>query len=167
MHWRRNWQPTPVFLPGEFQGREAWWAAVYGVTQSRTRLKRPSSSSSSVFETVIIVHFIDNLWLHICLLSSVKFIENKSTTYWSICGYIKEKKLCNFLSCETNWLLLSHLTWFSLERIIENIIVRLGYLVELVNLLFQRKQPTAFKEKFKFWKKCICHPDINSIPVLL
>ena len=27
----------------------AWWAAVYGVTQSRTRLKRLSSSSSSIF----------------------------------------------------------------------------------------------------------------------
>ena len=27
--------------------RGAWWAAVYGVTQSRTRLKRLSSSSSS------------------------------------------------------------------------------------------------------------------------
>ena len=22
MHWRRKWQPTPVFLPGESQGRE-------------------------------------------------------------------------------------------------------------------------------------------------
>ena len=22
MHWRRRWQPTPVFLPGESQGRE-------------------------------------------------------------------------------------------------------------------------------------------------
>ena len=39
MHWRRKWQPTPVFLPGESQGRGAWWAAVYGVAQSRTRLK--------------------------------------------------------------------------------------------------------------------------------
>ena len=47
MHWRRKWQPTPVFLPWESQGRGAWWAAVYGVTQSRTRLKRLSSSSSS------------------------------------------------------------------------------------------------------------------------
>ena len=27
--------------------RGAWWAAVYGVTQSQTRLKRLSSSSSS------------------------------------------------------------------------------------------------------------------------
>ena len=39
MHWRRKWQPTPVFLPGESQGQGAWWAAIYGVAQSRTRLK--------------------------------------------------------------------------------------------------------------------------------
>ena len=48
MHWRRKWQPTPVFLPGESQGRGAWWADVYGVAQSRTQLKRLSSSSSRV-----------------------------------------------------------------------------------------------------------------------
>ena len=47
MHWRRKWQPTPVFLPGESQGRGAWWAAVSGVTKSRTRPKQLSSSSSS------------------------------------------------------------------------------------------------------------------------
>ena len=35
MHWRRKWQPTPVFLPGESQG--SGWAAIYGVAQSRTR----------------------------------------------------------------------------------------------------------------------------------
>ena len=94
MHWRRKWQPTPVFSPEEPQGRGslvgcrlwgrkesdmtkrlhfhfsfscigegngnplqysclenprdggAWWAAVYGVAQSRTRLKWLSSSSS-------------------------------------------------------------------------------------------------------------------------
>ena len=48
MHWRRKWQPTPVFLPGESQGRGAWWAAVYGVIQSRTWLKWLSNSSSSI-----------------------------------------------------------------------------------------------------------------------
>ena len=33
MHWRRKWQPTPVFLPGESHPRDggAWWADVYGV----------------------------------------------------------------------------------------------------------------------------------------
>ena len=38
IHWRRAWQPTPVFLPGESVGRGAWWATVHGVTQSRTWL---------------------------------------------------------------------------------------------------------------------------------
>ena len=42
MHWRRKWQPTPVFLPGESQG----WGA-YEVTQSRTQLKQLNSSSNS------------------------------------------------------------------------------------------------------------------------
>ena len=96
MHWRRQWHPTPVLLPGKSYGWRslegcspwgrwgsdkterlpfhfslscvgegngnplqcsclenprdgaAWWAAVYGVAQSRTRLKRLSSSSSSI-----------------------------------------------------------------------------------------------------------------------
>ena len=42
LHWRRKWQPTPVFLPGESQGRGSLVVAVYGVTQSRTWLKRLS-----------------------------------------------------------------------------------------------------------------------------
>ena len=46
MHWRKKWQPTPVFLPGESQGWGAWWAAVYGVAQSWKRLKWLGSSSS-------------------------------------------------------------------------------------------------------------------------
>ena len=47
-HWRRRqWHPTPVFLPGESQGQGSLVAAIYGVTQSRTRLKWLSSSSSS------------------------------------------------------------------------------------------------------------------------
>ena len=45
MHWRRKWQPTPVFLPENPRDGGAWLAAVYAVTQSRTLLKRLSSSS--------------------------------------------------------------------------------------------------------------------------
>ena len=100
MHWRRKWQPTPIFLPGESQGWRslvgchlwgrtesdmterlhfqfslscfgegngnplqcsclenprdggAWWAAVSGVAQSRTRLKRLSSLAATVGSTV-------------------------------------------------------------------------------------------------------------------
>ena len=46
MHWRRKWQPTPVFLPGEPRNGGTWWAAVYEVAQSQTRLKWLSSRSS-------------------------------------------------------------------------------------------------------------------------
>ena len=101
MHWRRKWQPIPVFLPGKIHGQSslvgcspwgckesdrtvrlhfhfslscigegngnplqcsclenprdggAWWAAVYGVTQRRTRLKRLSSSSSRRMKEII------------------------------------------------------------------------------------------------------------------
>ena len=47
MHWRRKWQPTPVSCLENPRDGGAWWAAIYGVTQSRTRLKWLSSSSSS------------------------------------------------------------------------------------------------------------------------
>ena len=46
MHWRRKWQPTPVFLSGESQGWKAWQGAVYGVAQSRTQLTRLRRSRS-------------------------------------------------------------------------------------------------------------------------
>ena len=46
MHWRRKWQPTPVFLPGESQGRGSLVGCRLWVTQSPTPLKRRSSSSS-------------------------------------------------------------------------------------------------------------------------
>ena len=35
--WRRAWQPTAVFLPGESMDRGAWWATVHGVTKNQTR----------------------------------------------------------------------------------------------------------------------------------
>ena len=34
--WRRAWQPTPVFLPGESHGQRGLVATVRGVTKSRT-----------------------------------------------------------------------------------------------------------------------------------
>ena len=34
-----NGNPLQYSWPGESQGRGAWWAAVYGVAQSWTRLK--------------------------------------------------------------------------------------------------------------------------------
>ena len=49
MHWRRKWQPTPVFLSGESQGRRSLVACcLWG----RTLLKWLSSSSSMIIISV-------------------------------------------------------------------------------------------------------------------
>ena len=50
----------------------AWWASVYGVAQSRTRLKRLSSSSSSLFS----VHWFTSYWLlSVLTLSCVRLLR--------------------------------------------------------------------------------------------
>ena len=54
--------------------RGAWWAAVYGVAQSRTRLKRLSSSSSSSSSSI----------------QKTKIIVPDSITSWQIDGKIVE-----------------------------------------------------------------------------
>ena len=37
LHWRRKWQPTPVFLPGESQGRGSLVGCrLWGCTESDT-----------------------------------------------------------------------------------------------------------------------------------
>ena len=85
MHWRRKWQPTPVFLPGESQDGGAWWAAVYEVAQSRTWLMRLSSirihklQCWNIMEYVyVFIFMISWLWVNynniiftICYLSSM------------------------------------------------------------------------------------------------
>ena len=37
MHWRRKWQPTPLFLPGESQGRRSLvGCCLWGLTELDT-----------------------------------------------------------------------------------------------------------------------------------
>ena len=46
MHWKRKWQPIQCSCLENPRDRGAWWAAVYGVAQSRTQLTWLSSSNS-------------------------------------------------------------------------------------------------------------------------
>ena len=56
MHWRRTWQPTPVFLPGESQGRESLvgcrlWGRTESDTQGTLRgLLQHHSSKASILQ---------------------------------------------------------------------------------------------------------------------
>ena len=68
MRWRRKWQPAPVFLPGESQGRGSLVGCrLWGRTES-ARLKRSSSSSSTI---LIILYSFLYLWaLHQLILAN-------------------------------------------------------------------------------------------------
>ena len=65
IQWRRKWQPTPVFLPGDSQGWGAWWVAIYGVTQNWTWLKRLSSSSRVPIKSE---YCLESIFIHLILL---------------------------------------------------------------------------------------------------
>ena len=64
MHRRRKWLPTPVFLPGESQGRKAWWAAVYGS-------HRVGHDWSDLAAAAAIFHYICICTCHIFIRFSV------------------------------------------------------------------------------------------------
>ena len=63
--WKRTWQPTPVFLPGESHGQRSRAAyTVHGVAKSRTWLKRLSTAQHSTYEdkeeAVPVIDFFGN-----------------------------------------------------------------------------------------------------------
>ena len=59
MHWRRKWQPTPVFLSGESQGRGNLVGCRLWGRKSRTRLKRLSSSIiSEILYSYMVMYYI-------------------------------------------------------------------------------------------------------------
>ena len=73
MHWRRKWQPTPVFLPGGSQGRGSLGGCRLWGSHSQTGLKHLSSSSSCrPFIFTVIVDRLDlnliRLDLTVCFL---------------------------------------------------------------------------------------------------
>ena len=84
--WRRRWQPTPAFLPGESQGRRSLVGCrPFGVAQSWTRLKRLSSSSSSCLLTSLLKHHVRegfgklNLYCLLCSIINALTIKNSVT----------------------------------------------------------------------------------------
>ena len=77
--WRKEWQPTPVFLPGESMDRGTWQAAVHGFTQSQTWLKQLS------INIYIYIYTPTNTYIHIIFrFISLKIsLENKVSS--SLC----------------------------------------------------------------------------------
>ena len=46
--WRRKWQPTPVFLPGESHGQRSSGGSVHGVAKSQIQLKWLSTQHAQI-----------------------------------------------------------------------------------------------------------------------
>ena len=67
MHWRRKWQPTPVFLPGESQGRGSLVGChLWGRTESHTTDATSSSSSSSSKISIKTIFFTQSVHMELC-----------------------------------------------------------------------------------------------------
>ena len=95
MHWRRKWQPTPLFLPGESQG----WGSLVGcrlwghtesdMTEVTQHLQQHGDFQNFIANSLIFVFpFSHNLHqqqqrqdakncVKSCLLSEMKIIEEK------------------------------------------------------------------------------------------
>ena len=67
MHWRRKWQPTPVFLPRESQGQGSPVGCPLWVAQSQAQLKWLSSSSSRTKISLLSKTSIHRLLIQISL----------------------------------------------------------------------------------------------------
>ena len=60
MHWRRKWQPTPVFLPGESQGR----GSLVGCHLWGRRVGHNWSDLAAAAKYVMLNTQIKEFWLH-------------------------------------------------------------------------------------------------------
>ena len=76
--WRRAWQPTSVFLPGESMDREAWWGTIHEVTKNQTWLSVWAHSTyARILEgRATVSHFFER-W-------SQKWLQTFLNTEWSV-----------------------------------------------------------------------------------
>ena len=60
MHWRRKWQPTPVFSPGEIQGRGSLVGCpLWGLTESDM-----TEATQQLAYRVIVNIFLNSIYMH-------------------------------------------------------------------------------------------------------
>ena len=91
MHWRRKWQPSPVFLPGESQGRRSLvgcylWGLTESDTTEETSQQRLSSrySGGHVFNCymVLVKKFASSKHCNLILLLVLTAIDPSILVYW-------------------------------------------------------------------------------------
>ena len=74
MHWRRKWQPTPVFLPGESQGRGG---ILVGWMSMGSHRVGHDWSDSAVSASVLLSQLVPPSFPH-CVHKSVFYVHRQS-----------------------------------------------------------------------------------------
>ena len=102
--WRREWQPTPVFLPGKSQDRRAWWSSVHDVTKGSDMIKWQATtynnySKRSIFHNQKTMKYCirHQPWETICSQSSSLPSLNPRPGpqfVWVSCGWLGTRLLC-------------------------------------------------------------------------
>ena len=78
--WRWAWQPTPVFLPGEFHWQRSLAGTVHGVTKSRTQLSEFHFLSFFFFFYTIQYENFNSVWK----VEKVEFLPVRKAYRWMI-----------------------------------------------------------------------------------
>jgi len=101
MHWRRKWQPTPVFLPGESQG---WGNLVgcrlWGRTESDTTEATQQQQRNSIINIAWDHHLFNHTQNHIKWVLEYKIRELKPVFY---SGVIEEFCFVVFVLSQRIW----------------------------------------------------------------
>ena len=104
MHWRRKWQPTPVFLPGESQGQQSLVGChLWGRTESDMTVKCAS---------INIITWTTALSNSIKLWSILGRTTQADGSWWRVltkCGPLEKRMTTHFsvLALRTPWSILT------------------------------------------------------------
>ena len=76
MHWRRKWQPVPVFLPGEYQGRRSLVGCrLWGLTESdTTEVSRQKQQQQQRIHVSATLSICPTLFLPCCVCKSILYV---------------------------------------------------------------------------------------------
>ena len=132
MHWRRTWQPTPVFLPGESQGR---WSLVGCHLWGRTEL----DTKEAIWQQQQQQPVID--W------GPSNFVNSASVSLWylyTIAGF------CHFWM---SWFLLRkiEITFFALLHVVFMVHQKFLQLIQILEAWFGSISISALEQSMYAW----------------
>ena len=85
MHWRRKWQPTPVFWPGESQGRGSLVGChLWGGTESDTT----EAAAARLISAVILKCFFS---IRTLSLNAISCVNPECKTYQGVFAVLKRE----------------------------------------------------------------------------